>query len=202
MFRMPAVTGELPSRWGLRGVEGLGGGYSAVFTLESGFNVRDGSSGQGGRLFGRQAFVGLKAPYGTLAFGRQCTMTYLALQGAGHYRTGHLRHGFARRLCADRAPDNLVTIEGRTRALRSARATRWPRFGGHRQFAGDGKRLSPGSVAGHPTECRDWSVMLKYDARSTSASRHRTLGAARRCEWTGEFLRRRAAHSALQRRGL
>lgn len=82
VVRMPGVTGELPSRWGLRGTEDLGGGYQAVFTLESGFNVRGGDLGQGGRLFGRQAFVGLKGGFGTLAFGRQYTMTYLALQGA------------------------------------------------------------------------------------------------------------------------
>ncbi|OXH84981.1 porin, partial [Burkholderia multivorans] len=56
VVRMPAVTGEMPSRWGIRGNEDLGGGYQAVFVLESGFNVRGGDLGQGGRLFGRQAF--------------------------------------------------------------------------------------------------------------------------------------------------
>ena len=30
VVRMPGVTGELPSRWGLRGTEDLGGGYQAV----------------------------------------------------------------------------------------------------------------------------------------------------------------------------
>ncbi|MFP3649198.1 porin, partial [Paraburkholderia sp. SIMBA_054] len=28
-----------------------------------------------------------------------------------------------------------------------------------------GQGTCAGSVAGHPTECRDWSVMLKYDAQ-------------------------------------
>ncbi len=37
VFRMPAITGSLPSRWGLRGVEDLGGGLKALFTLENGF---------------------------------------------------------------------------------------------------------------------------------------------------------------------
>jgi GBP family porin len=32
------------SRWGLRGKEDLGGGYAAVFTLESGFSVGTGQS--------------------------------------------------------------------------------------------------------------------------------------------------------------
>ncbi len=48
------------SRWGLRGAEDLGGGLKAVFTLENGFDLDTGSANQGGRLFGRQAFVGLR----------------------------------------------------------------------------------------------------------------------------------------------
>ncbi|WP_241065354.1 porin, partial [Achromobacter insuavis] len=60
------------SRWGLRGAEDLGDGLSAVFTLESGFNSANGQSGQSGRLFGRQATVGLKGDsWGLLEFGRQ-----------------------------------------------------------------------------------------------------------------------------------
>ncbi|HKR38832.1 MAG TPA: porin [Paraburkholderia sp.] len=60
------------SRWGLKGSEDLGGGLTTVFTLESGFNVETGKSGQGTRLFGRQAFVGLQdSRFGTLTAGRQ-----------------------------------------------------------------------------------------------------------------------------------
>jgi GBP family porin len=60
------------SRWGLRGQGDLGGGVKAIFTLENGFNINDGSLGQGGRQFGRQAFVGLQdAKMGTLTLGRQ-----------------------------------------------------------------------------------------------------------------------------------
>ncbi|MBI0329390.1 porin [Burkholderia plantarii] len=67
------TSGKLSgSRWGLKGVEDLGGGLSAVFTLENGFRTNDGTLGQGGREFGRQAFVGLaRAGLGTLSFGRQ-----------------------------------------------------------------------------------------------------------------------------------
>ncbi|WP_027794766.1 porin [Paraburkholderia acidipaludis] len=60
-----------PSRWGLRGAEDLGGGLKAVFTLESGFNVMNGSTVTSS-LFNRQAFVGLSSSdYGTLTLGRQ-----------------------------------------------------------------------------------------------------------------------------------
>jgi len=58
------------SRWGLRGVEDLGGGLKTIFTLESGFDVMNGK--QNGGLFNRQSFVGLtQAQFGTVTFGRQ-----------------------------------------------------------------------------------------------------------------------------------
>jgi len=76
------LTSSVPSRWGLKGSEDLGNGLSAVFTLESGFNPGTGTSGQGNRLFGRQAWVGLKGDWGQLAFGRQYNMLFYSLLGA------------------------------------------------------------------------------------------------------------------------
>ncbi|WP_049018077.1 porin, partial [Burkholderia multivorans] len=51
--------------------EDLGGGLKAIFTLENGFDVNSGRLGQGGLMFGRQAYVGLSSPYGTVTLGRQ-----------------------------------------------------------------------------------------------------------------------------------
>ncbi|QGZ62425.1 porin [Paraburkholderia acidisoli] len=60
------------SRWGLRGTEDLGGGLKALFVLENGFDVNNGKLGQGGLMFGRQAYVGLsQAQVGTVTLGRQ-----------------------------------------------------------------------------------------------------------------------------------
>ncbi len=60
------------SRWGLRGSEDLGGGLKAIFVLENGFNSGNGTAGQGGAMFGRQAFVGLtQSNIGSITFGRQ-----------------------------------------------------------------------------------------------------------------------------------
>jgi len=60
------------SRWGVKGNEDLGGGLKALFQLENGFDVNSGKLGQGGRMFGRQAYVGLSSnTYGTLTVGRQ-----------------------------------------------------------------------------------------------------------------------------------
>ena len=60
------------SRWGMKGVEDLGNGTSAIFQLEGGFTPGDGRQAQDNRLFGRQAFVGLTGEsWGTFTIGRQ-----------------------------------------------------------------------------------------------------------------------------------
>ncbi len=67
------------SRWGLKGSEDLGNGNSAVFVLESGYSPTDGSQQQGGRLFGRQAFVGLQGGWGRVTLGRQYSPAFSAI---------------------------------------------------------------------------------------------------------------------------
>jgi predicted porin len=72
-----SVTGladstTIASRWGIKGSEDLGNGLKAIFQLENGFSINNGTMYQGNRLFGRQAYVGLAAQqYGTLTLGRQ-----------------------------------------------------------------------------------------------------------------------------------
>ncbi|SDJ49343.1 Outer membrane protein (porin) [Paraburkholderia steynii] len=82
------VSGNLSgSRWGLKGVEDLGGGMKAIFQLENGFNINDGTTAQTtkglganaattSRLFGRQAWVGLAYKGQQLTFGRQNALLY------------------------------------------------------------------------------------------------------------------------------
>ncbi|HEY4295271.1 MAG TPA: porin [Paraburkholderia sp.] len=81
------------SRWGLKGAEELGGGLKAIFQIENGFDLSSGRLEQGGRMFGRQAFVGLSSePYGTLTFGRQydSMVDYLAQTTANGNWAGQL----------------------------------------------------------------------------------------------------------------
>jgi len=76
-----ASTGNIVGdRWGVTGAEDLGGGLKAVFRLENGFTGTNGTLQQGGRLFGRQAWVGVSNAYGTVALGRQydSVVDYLA----------------------------------------------------------------------------------------------------------------------------
>lgn len=79
------------SRFGFRGSESLGQGWSANFVLEGGTRIDTGAVDAAGTLFNRQAYVGLKhSDYGALTLGRQYTPYYLALSvvadpfGAGY----------------------------------------------------------------------------------------------------------------------
>ncbi len=64
------------NRFGLKGSEDLGNGLAAVFALEQGFSVGDGSPNSG-RQFHRQSWAGLKGGFGTVALGRQYAPGFL-----------------------------------------------------------------------------------------------------------------------------
>jgi len=65
------------NRLGFKGSEDLGNGWSALFTLETGFAGDTGNLLQGGRIFGRQAFLGLSnSNAGAFLAGRVYTPHY------------------------------------------------------------------------------------------------------------------------------
>lgn len=63
-------------RIGFQGGEDLGAGYKAIFDLEMGFAVQNGTLGQGGLGFGQGASVGLQGPQGKFTMGRLDDLTY------------------------------------------------------------------------------------------------------------------------------
>lgn len=87
-------NGLSTSRFGLKGVEDLGGGYSARFDLEGGFDPSTGAGQNQYRTFDRQAWVSIASPYGELRMGRQeSAMWYysgnLDAFGAATYASGY-----------------------------------------------------------------------------------------------------------------
>ena len=88
---------QMASRWGLRGKETLGGGISALFQFETGFDADDGAMATPGVLFDRKSVIGLSGPWGTLTAGRQTDMledigsryTSFQIVGGGGMRTAH-----------------------------------------------------------------------------------------------------------------
>lgn len=163
VIRMPGITGELPSRWGIRGKEDLGGKLSAIFVLESGFNPRGGDLGQGGRLFGRQAWVGLQGNWGALSFGRQYTMSYWVLADAD--LLGPHIHGIGTldSYLPNARSDNTIAYKGTFKGLTVGATYSFGRDGaGTGNSPGQG--TCAGQVPGDVNQCRQWSAMLKYDS--------------------------------------
>jgi len=121
------------SRWGMKGSEDLGGGMSAIFQLEGGFAVDTAQTAQcngslnvvsvnpctvsgaaaaaaGGtsvsapRLFGRQAYAGLKGNWGQLTVGRQYAPydnAFGAIDSQGYTTNSAMGAAWARGVHAD-----------------------------------------------------------------------------------------------------
>jgi predicted porin len=135
------------SRIGFRGTEDLGGGLSAIFTLENGFNIDDGTLGQGGRLFGRQAFVGLQGGFGAVKLGRQYNPIRTAVENIDPFGLG---------LAGNAA--NVFSVYGE-RADNTLNYTS-PNFGGFSAQA----QYSFGEVAGSTSTGRQVGLSASYSA--------------------------------------
>ncbi|MCC8393085.1 porin [Paraburkholderia sp. MMS20-SJTR3] len=137
------------SRWGLKGAEDLGGGWKAIFQLESGINFNNGSLGQGGAMFGRQAFVGMSGAPGTLTLGRQYDSLRDFVQS--YAATGQLSGVMGAR------PDDLDNLAD-SRRLNNAIKYTSPKFSGF-TFGG---MYSLGGIAGATGRNQFWSVGMNY----------------------------------------
>lgn len=165
IVKIPSVTGSFPSRIGFKGTEDLGGDLKAMFVLETGFAPDTGVQGQGGRLFGRQAYVGLKNPYGTLMLGRQVNMTYLSalkadVMGPNIHAIGSL-DPYLPNARSDNAIGYLGTFSdftiGATYSFGRDATT---------VAAGPAATVCPGEVAGNAKACRQVTALLAYDTKS------------------------------------
>lgn len=169
LTRMPGLTGSAASRLGFRGSEDLGGGLKTVFTLEAGFGMDSGGFNQGGRTFGRQAWVGLEGRWGALTLGRQYSMLYWSqleadILGANLYSSASLDH-YLPNARADNALAYRGTFHGVTVGL--AYSLGRDTVNGGPSPAGTN---CAGEDASDKKACRQWSAMLKYDAPHWGAS--------------------------------
>jgi len=69
------------SRFGLKGTEDLGNGYTVGFILENSFKADDGALDKGSRLFHRESILYVQTPYGELSAGRTGSLD----SGVGRY---------------------------------------------------------------------------------------------------------------------
>lgn len=168
LTRMPGLTGSVPSRFGLRGAEDLGGGLRAGFTLESGFGADTGSFNQGNRLFGRQAYVSLSGNWGSVMLGRQYTMLFHGLLGSDILGPNAFGSGSLDVYIPNARTDNAIgylgTFSGVT--VGGTYST-----GRDTSTAGNpGGTNCGGENAADKKACREWSALLKYDSPTWGAA--------------------------------
>ncbi|XAH25217.1 porin [Xylophilus sp. GW821-FHT01B05] len=162
LTRMPSNTGTLPSRLGFRGSEDLGGGLRAVFTLEMGIAPDQGTLGQGGRGFGRQSYVGLAGPWGSVMLGRQYSMLFWAVQDSDVIGPAVYAIGSLDAYIPNSRADNALAYRGSFGAFS---------VGAQYSLGRDTVNAGPSPVgtncAGESSTdksaCRQWSLMAKYD---------------------------------------
>lgn len=162
LTRVPTNTNSVPSRLGVRGNVDIGDANKVVYVAEMGFDPGNGTLNQGGRLLGRQVYVGLSGDYGTVSIGRQYTMLFWSMSdsdtlGGGIYGGGSL-DSYLPNARADNALAWIGKLNGWT-------------LGAEYSFGRDTVNAGP-SPAGtncpgestDPQACRQWSVIAKYDA--------------------------------------
>lgn len=163
LTRMPGLTGSVPSRLGFRGSEDLGGGMKAVFTLEQGIGVDSGTLNQGGRSFGRQAYVGLSGPWGSVTLGRQYSMLFWSQLDADILGPSAYGSGSMDSYLPNARVDNAIAYRGTFGGF-TVGAT----FSPGRDAVNAGPSPSGTNCAGENADdskaCRQWSVLAKYDA--------------------------------------
>lgn len=155
-------NGMATPHFGLRGSEDLGGGMKAAFNLESSFAPDTGALGHGGRLFGRQAWVDLSGPFGTVRLGRQYTMFRYGFQDVNPF--GYGNHGLRLldpRISNPRA-DNSISYLGKWGPVSGGvnYSTGWDAVNGNPANAAAAN--CPGEAA-NKQQCREWSLFTKYD---------------------------------------
>lgn len=94
------------SRLGFSASHDLPGGLKALGRLEAGVAADNGMSTQGGRTWGRQAWVGLAGGFGTLMLGRQYTPNFVGLATDDPFDAG----------AGSSVSNGIVTIVGGPRA--------------------------------------------------------------------------------------
>ena len=162
--RMPGLTGGIsPSRLGFRATEDLGDGLKAVFTLEQGIGIDSGTLNQGGRSWGRQAFVGLQGGWGSLTLGRQYSMLFWSQLDADILGPAMFGSGSLDSYLPNARVDNAIAYRGSFNGLT---------IGATYSFGRDAVNAGPSPSGTNcacengadSKACRQWSVLAKYDS--------------------------------------
>jgi predicted porin len=159
--------GMQPSRWGIRATEELGDGVKGSVVLESGFALDTGTSQQGGRLFGRQAYVSLYSPRaGELRLGRQYAPIHYSMAASDVDSYSAFSPVFA------------MYVSNSDQSRQDNQVSYWtPRLGGFSAAlavaAGEGNTVTNGVATpwvATGTQKRSMGALLRYQADKLDAS--------------------------------
>lgn len=185
------------SRWGIKGQEKLGNGWTAQFRLEGGINVDTGGQAKADRLFDRQAWAGLETPYGTLAAGRQTNLLSDALipvdpigkryasfnpniNVAGLSNTVYGAHAFGRQYGPSGYPDNAYRLDNTVKYTANAGPWQARAAWSFGEVPGDSSASSARGAA-LAYQRPDWTVSgatMQFRSREDLGLNAWTLGAA------------------------
>jgi predicted porin len=144
-------SGYMPTSFGLKGVEDLGGGLRASFDLESGVSLMNGAfNDSNGNFFGRQAWVALGGGFGQFTAGLQYSPFFLAVYEADPRSMAYLGSALV-----NYADNVLVTGAMNSNAISYTS----PKIAG---FTGSAL-LALGGEAGNFQAGRQYSLSLKYE---------------------------------------
>lgn len=101
------------NRFGFKGTEDLGNGYSVGFILEQGFALSSGNASDSSKAFNRESLLQVSSDWGELAFGRAGGLssdngTYTILKGAALYTSYYTDGCVASAFITTDRYDNLV----------------------------------------------------------------------------------------------
>jgi predicted porin len=167
VIRVPSTTGTTPSNLGID-VSKDAGSVKGIAKLEMGYYVDAGNSGQGGKLFGRQLYVGIDSSAGSFTVGRQNNMMYWGmipgdLLGPNIYGTGSIDP-----YLPNARYDNSIAWRGKFDAmtLGAAYSFSYNSVGAAIPLAG----TCAGEAAGDAQACRAMSLLFQYIVKDYGVS--------------------------------
>lgn len=161
-------NGIVTPHFGLIGNGDLTQGLQGSFNLEGSFAPDNGTSGIGGRLFGRQAWVGLTGRYGTVRLGRQYTMVRTGWEDANPYGTGNQGLRLLDPRISNPRADNSITYLAKWGPVTAGvnYSSGWDAVNGNSANAGPANSAGAncaGEVPDAKNQCKEWSAGAKYD---------------------------------------
>lgn len=161
-------NGMITPHFGLRGTGQLSKGLQGLFHLEGSFAPDNGASGIGGRLFGRQTYVGLSGAFGRVTLGRQYTMVRMGWEDANPYGTGNQGLRLLDARISNPRADNSISYLGKWGPVSAGvnLSAGWDAVNGNSANTGPANAAGancPGEVPTDEVQCHEGSVGVKYD---------------------------------------